>query len=32
MHNLADGVFDGNWTYQPHEGKTIQPRYMNWER
>jgi hypothetical protein len=29
---LADGVFDGNWQYQAHDGKTMRPRYMNWER
>ncbi len=30
--HVVDGVFDGNWKYQKHDGRTLQPRYMNWER
>ncbi|MFW5690295.1 MAG: hypothetical protein ACOCVI_02560 [Planctomycetota bacterium] len=30
--HVVDGVFDGNWTYEKHDGRTTQPRYMNWER
>ncbi len=32
MWNFADGVFDGQWKYEAHDGQTPQPRYMNWER
>ena len=30
--SLADGVFDHEWKPADLEGRSIEPRYMNWER
>ncbi len=32
MRNLGDGVFDGQWKPVVHDGKSVRPNYMNWER
>ena len=29
---LADGVFDSRWRLQPMPGRSVRPRYMNWEK